>query len=461
MSAAPREVPPLPAGRRLIVFARVPRLGQVKTRLAAGIGDEAALAAYRRMLARALATAASVGVDSLELCIAGEDGDGECAALARTHGAILSTQRGPDLGERMREALSRALAEGCLAVLIGCDAPCLTPGDLRAAFEALAGHDAVFAPTEDGGYALVGCRRDAPEAFASIAWGGPTVMAETRDRLRAAGLSWSELRTVWDVDEQVDLARWQALEAFESRRGLLSAGAVVALAGALAPRRGRTQPASARIARFSEMAPGGPPAVPWQERRVSGVTPNRAVISEREGERHLLIESEASASAWAHPLEPGAAAAGLAWRWRVDGFPIASRLGERGGDDFAARIYLMFDYPLERVPLSQRMALSLAGAFRGEQVPAATICYLLHAGDDPGRPIESPFTSRVRMIVARPAARSGVWYEERRDVRRDFAACFGQEYGPGTAPLAAVAVGADSDQGGGRFRTWFADLTLR
>jgi len=195
--------------KRVIVFARVPRLGEVKTRLARSIGEHAALSAHRELLAAAMATAARAGADGVELCIAGDDRDGECAGLAASFGASLSVQRGASLGDRMGEALGRALAEGCWPALIGCDVPSLTASDLRCAFGALELCDAVFSPAEDGGYGLVACRREIGVAFESIPWGQPTVMAATRERLRSAGIGWTELRTVWDVDELDDLLRWR------------------------------------------------------------------------------------------------------------------------------------------------------------------------------------------------------------------------------------------------------------
>lgn len=203
-----------PAHARVLVFARVPRLGRVKTRLARTIGDSAALAVHRALLAQALQTAAMACPGSLELCIDGVDVDGECARLARLHGASLAVQRGDTLGERMHEALERAIGAGAAPVLIGSDVASLAPDDLRAAFEALAAHDMVFAPAQDGGYGLVGCRRRVPLAvFEPIPWGSARVMAATRARLRACGIDWRELRGVWDVDDAADLARWRAMNA--------------------------------------------------------------------------------------------------------------------------------------------------------------------------------------------------------------------------------------------------------
>jgi glycosyltransferase A (GT-A) superfamily protein (DUF2064 family) len=104
-------------------------------------------------------------------------------------------------------------------VLIGTDCPGCDTELLREAFDALRGvgavgasgpFDAVFAPAEDGGYALVGVNRSHPALFKSIVWSTAHVMSSTRERCRTLGLRWHELRMVWDVDDEAALARWHA-----------------------------------------------------------------------------------------------------------------------------------------------------------------------------------------------------------------------------------------------------------
>ncbi len=199
---------------RVIVFARVPRAGEVKTRLARTIGDSAALAHYRTMLRDTLAVARAAQVQSpeleVELCIAGDDRDGACARLAAMHGFALAAQAGASPGERIDAALARALDEGRVPVLVGSDVVSLAASDLRDAFEALRERDAVFGPTEDGGYALVGLSRRVAHLFEDMPWGRDTLMAATRRRLQESGACWSQLRTLWDVDEEPNLRRWLA-----------------------------------------------------------------------------------------------------------------------------------------------------------------------------------------------------------------------------------------------------------
>jgi rSAM/selenodomain-associated transferase 1 len=131
---------------------------------------------------------------------------GRCAA---DFAVRLVAQRGADLGSRMAHAFDAALGENAALVVIGSDCPGLSPAVLREAARALESHDAVIAPAEDGGYVLVGLAARDPGLFAGIAWGGPTVMAETRARLARAGTNWKELGTFWDIDRPEDYARLQ------------------------------------------------------------------------------------------------------------------------------------------------------------------------------------------------------------------------------------------------------------
>ena len=190
----------------LIVFAKAPVAGQAKTRLIPALGADGAAALAERLLAHALAAAVSAGFDAVELCTTPDSGHPVFGQLARRHGVALAAQGEGDLGARMHRALARALQQHDRALLIGSDVPGLDTARLRQADAALAAHDAVFVPALDGGYALVGLRRPAPQLFEGIAWSRADVMALTRERARAGGLRWAELQAVADVDEPADLA---------------------------------------------------------------------------------------------------------------------------------------------------------------------------------------------------------------------------------------------------------------
>ncbi len=132
--------------------------------------------------------------------------------LAARHGIARRAQPEGDLGERMRQALTPGPA-----LVIGSDCPVLTPALLQRCGEALATHDAVCLPAEDGGYALLGLHQAHKSLFTDIAWGGETVMARTRERLAALGWRLACPATVWDLDRPEDLARWRRLAADASR----------------------------------------------------------------------------------------------------------------------------------------------------------------------------------------------------------------------------------------------------
>lgn len=252
-----------------------------------------------------------------------------------------------------------------------------------------------------------------------------------------------------------------------TRRSLFSLAARAAALTLAAPfaARGeepvRAAAQAARLSRFSDAKPDGVLPSPWEHRPLQNVPPNRLRLVMDAGSTVLEISSHASASSLIHPLSPTLpGAARLRWRWKAQGRPPQGRIGEKAGDDYLGRIYLLFDYPMERVPAGQRLLLRAARALHDPALPAATLCYLMDPRAPAGTLLASPYTSRVRMIVVREDPGSGRWWEESRDLEADFQRAFGAEYGPGTPPLQAVAIAADTDQGGGRVETRFGDLSL-
>jgi rSAM/selenodomain-associated transferase 1 len=200
--------------QRLQIFGRCPEPGRVKTRLIPGLGAAGAAQLYARLLEHTLTVAHGYLPRHCELWLDGEAGaDAPCwsqvpAASRLPH----RLQRGADLGARMHHALADGLAAGVPTVLIGSDCPEIDEAALAAAFAGLAAHDAVFAPSEDGGYALIGLRPGrAPVGtlFEGIPWSTAAVMEETRGRLRNLGWNWLELATVRDVDRPTDILYFQ------------------------------------------------------------------------------------------------------------------------------------------------------------------------------------------------------------------------------------------------------------
>lgn len=194
----------------LIVFARAPTPGRVKTRLAPLLGARGAARLHERMVERTLRTALAAGCGAVDLhCSPGIDNI-FFRNLQKRFGVRLRPQGRGDVGERMHRAFARALRFHPYAVLIGSDCPALRPSDLRAALRALrAGADAVLSPAEDGGYPLIGLRRVSRRLFDGVPWGSSRVLEQTRRRLARLGWRWTELRTLWDVDRPEDVARLQ------------------------------------------------------------------------------------------------------------------------------------------------------------------------------------------------------------------------------------------------------------
>lgn len=201
----------------MIVFARVPAPGAVKSRLVPALGAEGAAELQRWLLARTIDAADQVVFGRHELTLTPVAESSLLPAAPRASWD-LTVQRGADLGARMQRALAPALNNGGTAILVGSDCPLIDPRYLTRAARALAaGAEVVLGPSDDGGYVLVGLSAPCPEIFAHVPWGTAQVMAATEARLDLAGrrrgrpLRVEKLPVVFDIDEPGDLARWRAL----------------------------------------------------------------------------------------------------------------------------------------------------------------------------------------------------------------------------------------------------------
>ena len=202
-----------PAGLpHLLVFAREPVLGRVKTRLAADIGAEQALAVYRELLAltAAAATAAQVPA-TVWLAEAPVPAADPAQPRPEWPGLPWRVQPAADsLGRRMAQAFATAFASGAgRVVIIGTDCPGLSAELLRQAFAALATHDVVVGPADDGGYYLLGLRELQPALFENKDWSTATVLSATLADAARLGLRVAQLPTLHDVDSGRDLATWR------------------------------------------------------------------------------------------------------------------------------------------------------------------------------------------------------------------------------------------------------------
>jgi rSAM/selenodomain-associated transferase 1 len=203
-----------PPAQRLLVFARLPERGRVKTRLAESLGEERALAAYETMLRDLLI---SIGKSSSEteieiLWAPTENANGE--TLSRAFGDLpTAMQTGANLGDRLSMAFSERFFFHATQkiIAIGVDDPSLPRTLIDHALALLDSCEWVIGPAEDGGYYLIGCRAAAfdPMIFQDIAWGTSTVFTSTIGRIAAWQSSVAVLPVRWDIDVVEDWERYQ------------------------------------------------------------------------------------------------------------------------------------------------------------------------------------------------------------------------------------------------------------
>lgn len=189
------------------VFAKPPRPGQAKTRLAAALGDASAARLAEAFLRDTWSTVRAL--DWARPVLATTDEHDELwMSLGCEH---VWPQGDGDLGQRMERVLRRALTMDPAAIVVGTDCPSLSTSCLGLAKAALAEHDVVIGPSEDGGYYLLGVRQCPAGLLAGVAWSTDQACAQTMDRIRGAGLTIGVLPTAFDVDRPEDVDRLRAL----------------------------------------------------------------------------------------------------------------------------------------------------------------------------------------------------------------------------------------------------------
>ncbi len=190
---------------RILVFAKAPVSGRVKTRLIPALGAAGAARLARRLLDHTLAQALAAGCGTVELCASPDFSAPDWADVPLPPGVAISAQGDGDLGARLARAARRHLARGRQVLLIGTDCPALSAVRLRAAAAALADHDAALYPALDGGYTLLGLRADHPSLFTAIPWSTAQVAALTRARMQALGWRVWVGEALPDIDTPADL----------------------------------------------------------------------------------------------------------------------------------------------------------------------------------------------------------------------------------------------------------------
>lgn len=185
----------------VVVLAKVPQPGRVKTRLVPAVGEDGATALAEAMLGDTLEALEALALSVARLWVASGS---LAAARARVPAHwIVRPQAEGDLGARMGEAWRIAAAER--VVIVGADAPSMSAARVEAALTALGSADVVVGPTLDGGYDLLGLKRREAAVLDDMPWSTAELLTVTRARAQSAGLVLAELEPGFDVDTGEDL----------------------------------------------------------------------------------------------------------------------------------------------------------------------------------------------------------------------------------------------------------------
>jgi hypothetical protein len=244
-------------------------------------------------------------------------------------------------------------------------------------------------------------------------------------------------------------------------RRLAALAALVTFAATAAYAIGAIEPGAIAIPSFSDAARGAGLPAGWRPVTIPAHRAAKLSLVDDNGATVLRVRSENAFGSAAHSLsvDPKDAPM-LSWRWKVDRVVAGARMEAKGTEDFAARVYVSFDYPLEELPLRTRAQLALARVFYGD-VPAAAICYVWDNSHPIGTAQWSVHFDHVRVVVLQSGnSRAGQWVEERRDVDADFRAAFGKRWARPTPRIVAIVAGNDTDQTGESVTAWFGDFHL-
>lgn len=199
----------------------------------------------------------------------------------------------------------------------------------------------------------------------------------------------------------------------------------------------------------------------------ANLPPTRFELAQVQGERALKVSTQASYGSWVHDV-PKVKAGVLQWRWRLyqalSGGQREPDILTKAGDDAALKVCVMFDHPLDRVPFIERTQLRLARSLSGEDLPAATLCYVWDSVHPAGLRGVNPYSQRVRFITLQGRQSSlAQWQNESRDVAADFTQLFSDELPAGSAVprVRAVLIGADSDNTGTQSVAWVSAIQWR
>jgi len=197
---------------RLIMMARAPVSGKVKSRLARTIGNRRAAGVYRNMLRTQISKLLAAKICPLELHVCAPVQHPLFMAMRRGGVVRVEQQRGNNLGSRMHHAIRSGLQRADAVILIGADVPGISVEQIRQVCTLISGQDElIIMPAEDGGYGLLAMRKVDAGLFRGVHWGSQRVCKQTVKRATQLGISYRLFSSCYDIDFQRDLARLRKL----------------------------------------------------------------------------------------------------------------------------------------------------------------------------------------------------------------------------------------------------------
>lgn len=194
----------------LVIFARYPVLGKVKTRLASSLGKEFALGFYKECLRHLFAQVVRNQNNFFTPFLFCSEKD-ELNRMIDWAGSGFEfhCQEGNDLGERMSNAFKKVFALGAKkAVIIGTDLPDISKNIVTSSFKLLDEKDFVIGPSTDGGYYLLGMKNLNCDLFTEISWSTEMVLNHTINRIDENNFSFAKLEQLHDIDDEQSLRLW-------------------------------------------------------------------------------------------------------------------------------------------------------------------------------------------------------------------------------------------------------------
>ena len=213
------------------------------------------------------------------------------------------------------------------------------------------------------------------------------------------------------------------------------------------------------VAGFSRLQAGDPLPANWEQLTISSIRKHTQYkLVSLNGVTVLQADANDSMSGLAHKIDVDTQVTPwLHWRWKIERPNDQSNLHSKRGDDFPARIYVFFDFDLNRLPFFERLLVRIARAIYGERLPLAALCYVWAYNDPPGTTAWNAHTNRVRTIVASSGSDiAGHWVNVERNVSDDYREAFGEP----VPRITGIAIASDSDDTGAHSMAWYGDIAF-